>query len=237
MKGVRKATLQSIILPLPSINVQRQIVSQLDTFTTLISRLESELELRQKQYEHYREELLNFEGEEEVEWKKLEELLDYNQPAKHIVKTTDYVKQGIPVLTAGQTFLLGYTDEEDGIYHASVNQPVIIFDDFTTSFHYVTFDFKVKSSALKILYPKKGVNLRLVYNLMRNINYEPKEHSRQWISIYSKFEVLYPTSSDEQREIVNKLDTFTRLISKLESEIALRRKQYEYYREKLLTFD
>lgn len=229
--------IENYIIPIPPKHVQRQIVSQLDTFTTLISKLESELTLRQKQYEFYREELLNFDGDEEVEWKTLGELLDFKQPAKYIVGSTEYIEQGIPVLTAGQTFILGYTDEQEGIYHATVDEPVLIFDDFTTSFHYVTFDFKVKSSALKILTPKKGVNLKLVYNLMKGINYEPKEHSRQWISIYSKFKVLYPTSIDEQRRIVSQLDTFEQLIAALKREIALRRKQYDYYREKLLTFE
>ena len=229
--------IENYIIPIPPKHIQQQIVNQLDTFTTLIAKLESELTLRQKQYEFYREELLNFDGDEEVEWKTLGELLDFKQPAKYIVGSTEYIEQGIPVLTAGQTFILGYTDEQEGIYHATVDEPVLIFDDFTTSFHYVTFDFKVKSSALKILTPKKGVNLKLVYNLMKGINYEPKEHSRQWISIYSKFKVLYPTSIDEQRRIVSQLDTFEQLIAPLKREIALRRKQYEFYREKLLTFE
>lgn len=173
----------------------------------------------------------------EVVWKKLEDLLDYEQPSKYIVKSTDYVNRGIPVLTAGQSFLLGYTEEEDGVYYADANNPVIIFDDFTTSFHLVCFNFKVKSSALKILFAKNNVNIRLVYNLMKNISYEPKEHSRQWLSIYSKFEVGLPLSKTQQQAIVNQLDTFTSLISRLESELELRQKQYEHYREELLSFE
>ena len=87
-----------------------------------------------------------------VEFKKLGVLLDYEQPTKYIVKSTDYVENGIPVLTAGQSFILGYTDESEGIFGASQENPVIIFDDFTTSFHWVDFDFKVKSSAMKMLH-------------------------------------------------------------------------------------
>ncbi|WP_220106547.1 restriction endonuclease subunit S domain-containing protein [Helicobacter monodelphidis] len=89
-----------------------------------------------------------------VEFKALGEVCDYEQPTKYIVKDTDYNEQyNIPALTAGQSFILGYTNEKDGIYKADKKKPVIIFDDFTTSFHWVDFDFKVKSSAMKILYP------------------------------------------------------------------------------------
>ena len=83
-----------------------------------------------------------------VSYIKLGEVLNYEQPQKYIVKDTKYDKSyKTPVLTAGQSFILGYTNEEDGIYKASQDNPVIIFDDFTTSFHWVDFDFKVKSSA------------------------------------------------------------------------------------------
>lgn len=78
-----------------------------------------------------------------VEYVKIEELVDYIQPAKYIVKNTNYdIKYDVPVLTAGQTFILGYTNERDGIYYASADNPVIIFDDFTTSNHWVDFNFK-----------------------------------------------------------------------------------------------
>ena len=77
---------------------------------------------------------------------ELNELLDYEQPTKYIVDSTEYNDDfGTPVLTAGKSFILGYTNETDGIYKANKQNPVIIFDDFTTSFHWVDFDFKVKS--------------------------------------------------------------------------------------------
>ena len=90
-----------------------------------------------------------------VEYKPLGEVLSYEQPPKYIVGSTDYKDEYVtPVLTAGRTFILGYTNEQNGIYKASKENPVIIFDDFTTSFHWVEFDFKVKSSAMKMLRPK-----------------------------------------------------------------------------------
>ena len=87
-----------------------------------------------------------------VKYKSLNEVIDYIQPTKYIINSTEYKSDyKIPVLTAGQTFILGYTNEVDGTYNASFEDPVIIFDDFTTSNHWVDFVFKVKSSALKIL--------------------------------------------------------------------------------------
>lgn len=83
-----------------------------------------------------------------VEFVKLGDVLDYEQPTKYIVKCKDYQNEGMPVLTAGQTFILGYTDETNGIFEASKENPVIIFDDFTTSFHWVDFNFNLNSATL-----------------------------------------------------------------------------------------
>lgn len=166
-----------------------------------------------------------------VEFKELGELLDYEQPGKYIVESTDYSDEhSTPVLTAGQSFILGYTDEEHGIYEASPEKPVIIFDDFTTSFHWVDFNFKVKSSAMKMLRPKNGasIDFRLVYFAMRCINYSPTDHARHWISQYSKFTIPVPPI-EIQHAIVGMLDSFT--------ELEARKKQYEFYRNRLLTFN
>lgn len=176
-----------------------------------------------------------------VEYKKLGEVLDYEQPSKYIVSSKDYLDEGIPVLTAGQTFILGYTDDDNGIYRASKDKPVIIFDDFTTSFHWVTFDFKVKSSAMKMLRPiNNDINFRFIYYAMKCIKYETADHARQWISKYSLFEIPVPPI-EVQSKIVEILDNFTELEAeleiKLEAELEARRKQYEYYRNQLLTFD
>ncbi len=171
-----------------------------------------------------------------VELVKLSKVLDYEQPTKYIVKTTNYDNNfKTPVLTAGQTFILGYTHETDGIYTATKENPTIIFDDFTTSFHWVNFSFKIKSSAMKMLRVKtskaEDTLLRYVYHCMKNINYEPVDHSRQWIGKYSEFLIPLPPLP-VQEEIVRILDNFTELTA----ELTARKKQYEYYRDKLLTF-
>ena len=169
---------------------------------------------------------------------KLADILDYEQPSKYIVSSSEYDDNyEIPVLTAGQSFILGYTDEKDGVYKASKNNPTIIFDDFTTGHHWVDFDFKIKSSAMKMLKLKNNKSLlRYIFHSMALINYVPTEHSRQWISKYSQFEIPLPHIK-VQEEIVKILDSFTNLIDALNEELSLRQKQFEYYREKLLTFD
>lgn len=96
---------------------------------------------------------------------KLEDVLDYEQPTKYIVESENYDESyKTPVLTAGKSFILGYTNETKGIY--TDNLPVIIFDDFTTATKYVDFPFKVKSSAMKILKEKKELaNIKYLYYL------------------------------------------------------------------------
>lgn len=172
-----------------------------------------------------------------VEWKKLGDCLDFEQPTAYLVKSTEYDDSyDTPVLTAGQSLLLGYTNETDGIYKASKENPCIIFDDFTTSFHWIDYDFKVKSSAMKMLRPKKNTNFRYTYYAMLGINFVPGGHQRHWISKYSQFEIPIPSLSEQQR-IVEQLDTFTSSIENLKEQIAQRRKQYEYYRDQLLDLE
>ncbi len=176
---------------------------------------------------------------EGVEYKELGEVLNYQQPTKFIVKSTKYDDtHKVPVLTAGQSFILGFTDEEDGIFDASKENPVIIFDDFTTSFHWVDFSFKVKSSAMKLIKPisDEFINFRFIYYAMRCLIYKPQDHARQWISVYSKFVIPFPPLAIQQ-EIVTILDKFTALEAELEAELEARSRQYDYYRNQLLSFN
>ena len=172
-----------------------------------------------------------------VEFAPLNTLLDYAQPTKYIVESTRYDEDfSTPVLTAGDSFRLGHTNETSGIYDARKDNPVVIFDDFTTSFHWVDFNFKIKSSAMKIITPRGGVNFKYVYYAMKNIQYTPSSHARHWISKYSNFEIPLP-HPEIQEEIVDILDKFTKLEAELEAELEIRRKQYTYYRDELLNFD
>nr|DAK77113.1 MAG TPA: hypothetical protein [Caudoviricetes sp.] len=186
------------------------------------------------------EQLINELCTESVEYDFLYTVMDYEQPSKYIVKDTKYDDEfKTPVLTAGQSFILGYTNESTGLFEASTDNPVIIFDDFTTSFHWVDFNFKVKSSAMKMLRLKKDrshdTEFRYIYHVMKNIQYSPVDHTRQWIEKYSKFKIPLPPLPI-QKEIVCILDKFTELTKKLSEELIARKQQYEYYREQLFTF-
>lgn len=134
---------------------------------------------------------------------KFEDVLKYEQPSKYIVKSTKYNNDyKTPVLTAGKGFILGYTNETDGIFK---DTPVIIFDDFTTSSQYVNFHFKVKSSAMKILRPVDNVNLKFLFYKMQTIQHKSDTHKRYWISEYAKREIYIPNLV-EQKAIADKLD-------------------------------
>lgn len=174
----------------------------------------------------------------EVKWIPLGDVADYEQPTKYLVNSTVYNDNyPTPVLTAGKTFILGYTNEDEGIYFAS-KSPVIIFDDFTTANKWVDFDFKAKSSAMKMITSKneKFALLKYIYYWLNTLpnNQIDGDHKRQWISNYANKLIPIPPLS-VQTEIVRILDALTALTSELTSELTLRRKQYEYYREKLLS--
>lgn len=144
-----------------------------------------------------------------------EDLLDYEQPTKYIVNSTDYNDAyEMPVLTAGKSFIKGYTNETEGIFE---NLPTIIFDDFTTASQYVDFKFKVKSSAMKILVPtSKLVNMRFAFYCMQVNQIRNDTHKRYWISVYAKKKFLLP-SLVEQKAIIYKIEE---LFSDLDKGIA-----------------
>jgi type I restriction enzyme S subunit len=183
----------------------------------------------------------------EIEWPLLGDLTQYEQPTKYLVKKKHYSDDyHTPVLTAGKTFVLGYTDETTGINKAS-KTPVIIFDDFTTASKWVDFDFKAKSSAMKMITAsdESKVSLKYVYYWLNTLPSELTEgdHKRHWISSYSNKPVPIPCPSDPkksleiQREIVRILDTFTDLTADLTVELTARKKQFNYYRDQLLSFE
>ncbi|GAA9991204.1 restriction endonuclease subunit S [Helicobacter pylori] len=267
--SISSNNIMQITIPIPPLEVQQEIVKILDAFTELNTELNTELKARKKQYEYYQNMLLDFKDANQnhkdakmsaktypkrlksllqtlapkgVEFRKLGEVLEYDQPNKYCVTGKEFDKSyPTPVLTAGKTFILGYTNEKDNIYQASKSSPVIIFDDFTTATQWVDFPFKVKSSAMKILLPKNPtINIRFIFFYMQTIPYNISgEHTRQWISRYSQITIPIPPL-EIQQEIVKILDQFsaltTDLLAGIPAEIEARKKQYEYYREKLLSF-
>ena len=134
---------------------------------------------------------------------RLEDIVDYEQPQDYIVESTDYnPKYKIPVLTAGKSFIIGYTNEKTGICSSL---PVIIFDDFTTDSKYVDFPFKVKSSAMKILHVRDGIIIKYVCHFMSITRLIGDTHKRYWISEYSKITIPIPPYN-EQLRIVKKIE-------------------------------
>lgn len=161
-----------------------------------------------------------------------EDLLDYEQPTKYIVRSTKYNDDfKTPVLTAGKSFIKGYTNETDGIFE---ELPTIIFDDFTTATQFVDFPFKVKSSAMKILVPtSKLVDMKFAYNCIQVNQVRNDTHKRYWISVYAKKKILLP-SLVEQNAILSKTEE---LFSDLDNGIAnfkTAQEQLKIYRQAVL---
>ncbi len=150
-------------------------------------------------------EITNF-ANQKWEMVELGEVLEYEQPTKYIVESVNYSDEyKTPVLTAGQTFILGYTDETEGIFPAK-NLPVIIFDDFTTATKFVDFPFKVKSSAMKILHTKREkADTEFLFYAMQDIKFNHDTHKRYWISEYSKIKIPLPPI-EVQKEIVEQIE-------------------------------
>ena len=163
---------------------------------------------------------------------ELGDLLSYEQPTAYIVESTKYDdKYKIPVLTAGKTFILGYTDETTGIYD---NLPVIIFDDFTTASQYVNFKFKVKSSAMKILIPNTElVNPKYIYYRMQIIQFDSSTHKRYWIQQYSKIKVPVPPLEEQARIVARIEELFSQLESGVET-LKQTKVQLAVYRQAVL---
>ena len=147
------------------------------------------------------------------------DLLDYEQPTKYVVTDSEYSedRSKTPVLTANKAFILGYTDENFGVYD---NGACIILDDFTLDCKYVDFPFKVKSSAIKILTVKSDCSLRYVYEYLNYMNLETIEHKRHYISEIEPMIIAYPT--DKKR-----IDDFNSVMSSFERKIEIENKYFQ----------
>ena len=163
---------------------------------------------------------------------ELGELLPFEQPTAYIVKSTDYSDAyATPVLTAGKSFILGKTNETDGIFD---QLPVIIFDDFTTATQFVNFRFKVKSSAMKILHINTDLVIpKYIFYRLQIIQFDHSTHKRYWIQSYSKIKVLIP-SLDEQSRIVAHIEELFSELDKAVGTLKTIKEQLEVYRQAVL---
>lgn len=163
---------------------------------------------------------------------ELGELLPFEQPTAYIVKSTDYCDAyATPVLTAGKSFILGKTNETDGIFD---QLPVIIFDDFTTATQFVNFRFKVKSSAMKILHINTDLVIpKYIFYRLQIIQFDHSTHKRYWIQSYSKIKVLIPPL-DEQFRIVARIEELFSELDKAVDTLKTTKEQLEVYRQAVL---
>ncbi len=225
IKGFTMNDLKTLKLNLPSKQEQEKIASFLTSVDTKIEQLTKKEELLQQYKKSIMQKIFNQEirfkaddGSEFCDWeeKKLGDILDYIQPTKYLVKDTEYNDSyTIPVLTAGKTFILGYTNETDGVFEN--NLPVIIFDDFTTANKFVNFPFKAKSSAMKILVSKNN-NIKFIYEAIQMIKYEVGGHERHWISKFSFLNIFIPCI-EEQTKIANFLSSIDSKIEEVKKQL------------------
>lgn len=145
------------------------------------------------------------------------DLLSYEQPTNYIVESTEYSDNASlsPVLTANKGFILGYTKETVGIY---IKGECIIFDDFTMDSKFVNFPFKVKSSAMKILTVKAGVDLRFMFEYLQSLDLHSEEHKRHYISEVETMEVSVPEYKRQQ--LIGEM--FACIQRKIDNEISIK---------------
>ena len=234
--NISKTKMMDIKVPVPSIEEQEVVGRFFSNIDNLIAANQRKLDLLKEQKKGYLQKMfpkngakvpeLRFEGfADDWEERKLGEIFNYEQPTKYIVKSTEYDDTfNTPVLTAGKSFLLGYTDEITGIKNATVENPVVIFDDFTTGSHYVDFPFKIKSSAMKLLsLNDNSDNVYFMFNTLKNIKYVPQSHERHWISKFSEFEIYKPSQEEQQ-----KIGSF---FKQLDDTIALHQRKLDLLKE------
>ena len=215
-------------VPNIEIKVQEEIVKILDSFTNLIDALNEELSLRQKQFEYYREKLLN--SNECSKTKKL-------QYFAKIMNGKDYKHLGkgqIPLMGSGG--IMGYVDS----YLYNKKSVLLPRKGSIDKVYYIEEPFWTVDTLYWTKIDEKKIIPKFLYYILSSIhieNYALKGGIPSMTqSILNNIDVPY-IDKDLQQSIVEKLDAFESLISSLKEEIALRQKQYEYYREKLLTFD
>lgn len=225
--AINSTDLSNILISFPTLPEQQKIA----TFLTAVDEKLQALKQKKNFLEQYKKGVMQQIFSQELrfaadngntfpDWeeKKLGECLDYLQPTKYLVSSTEYDNSyNTPVLTAGKTFILGYTNETNGIFENDL--PVIIFDDFTTATQFVDFPFKAKSSAMKILIPRQDIDIKFIYEAMQIMNYEIGGHERHWISKFSQIDMQIPCL-EEQTKIANFLSAIDDKINHCQSQIA-----------------
>lgn len=190
--------LKSINTYNPSLQEQQKIVRLLSLLDERIATQNKIIEDLKKLKSAIRKRVFTSFKNGHTESCEINQLIAYEQPTTYIVTNDEYSadKTLTPVLTANKGFVLGYTDEDFGIYQKG---ECIIFDDFTMDAKYVSFPFKVKSSAIKILTAKPDVNLRFMFEYLSYLELKSEEHKRHYISEIASLVIELPSKEKQNR--------------------------------------
>lgn len=167
-----------------------------------------------------------------VEYKRIEGVCDSIIAPKKLNKK-NYLKEGAyPIIDQGQQFIVAYTNDISAIVP---QDNYVIFGDHTRSVKFANFPFAQGADGLKILKSYEQILPKYLYYSMLNLDIPNRGYNRHW-TIVKEMTIPIPPLP-VQEEIVKVLDAFTALEAELEAELEARKRQYEYYRNKLLTFD
>ena len=236
--NISKERLKKLSIPLPPLSVQQEIVRILDKFTTLEAELEAELDCRKRQYDYYRNHLLSYEGNE-VEWKTLGEVCKVLR-GKRLTKRDLSASCKIPVFHGGIE-PIGYYNESNRKANSTM---LINVGASAGTVGFCNRDFWSSDGCFCFLH-NNTIRQRFLYYVLQTMETTIKSKVRKaGIPTLDNKEVerlripLPPL--EEQQRIVGILDKFDTLVNSISEglprEIELRRKQYEYYREQLLSF-
>ena len=257
---VHGSSITNFLIPVPPIEVQEEIVKILDRFSDYAAELQAELQARKEQYEYYRNLLLSFnpsaygcgtDGEQEMRdtgntpphlltnvnviWKTIGEICKVIQAPKKL-KRKDYDLIGkYPIIDQGQEYVIGYSNQEDALLPEG---EYVLFGDHTRNVKYFKGQFIQGADGVKILKTIEGVRTKYLYQIMKNLKIEDRGYNRHWTVVTPILIPIPPLMVQEK--IVAILDRFETLVNDLTkglpAEIAAVKEQYEYYRNKLLTF-
>ncbi|WP_237212319.1 restriction endonuclease subunit S [Rothia nasimurium] len=243
VRRISSQNFSKIKIPVPPLEIQEEIVRILDRFTLLEAELEAELEARRKQYAFYRDSLLNFEnrgGQDDVPWKCLADISFIGTGSRNTNQATSEGKY--PFYVRSQTPLaIDFFDfDEKAIITAGDGVGV------GKVFHYQDGKYALHQRAYRIVIQDPSVEPKFAFYYIQNNFKRYLEKTAVHASVtslrkpmFEKYQIPVPSVGDQQR-IVKILDKFDDLVNDISSglpaEIAARRKQYEHYRDKLLTF-
>ena len=167
-----------------------------------------------------------------IEWKELGEVVDTVTSPVKLTKKEYQVTGKIPIVDQGEQFIAGYADNEKYLE----KDEYIIFGDHSEHVKYVDFAFVQGADGLKILKPKSGIKAKYIYYCFCNFYKKEGSYKRHWSKARTT-QIPIPQSEEIQEKIVQTLDKFTDYVTELTSELTSRKKQYSFYRDKLLSFE